>query len=95
MTDKRLGVSRQVIDKGSMREVKSCMKRLCTLRTELRELSLTLRGEIEHLPWLHDAVLERAALAADQVEATARPGKAKETAAEIARRIRAMMEEAP
>ena len=92
MTDKRLGVSRQVIDKGSMREVKSCMKRLRTLRTEFRELSLTLRGEIEHLPWLHDAVLERAALAADQVEATARPGKAKETAAEIGRRIRALKE---
>ena len=94
MTDKQLGVSRQVMDKGSMREVKRCMKRLRTLRTEFRELSLTLRGEIEGLPWLHDAVLEQAALVADQVEATARAGKAKETAAEIGRRIRALMGEA-
>lgn len=80
-------------DKGSMREVKTCMKRLRTLRTEFRELSLTLRGEIEGLPWLHDAVLEQAALVADQVEATARPGGGKDAAAEIGRRIRALMEE--
>ncbi len=37
--------------------------------------------------------LADAALFADQVEATARPGDAKETAAEIGRRIRALMEE--
>ena len=37
--------------------------------------------------------LQEAALIADQVEATARPGDGKETAAEIGRRIRAMMEE--
>jgi hypothetical protein len=78
-------------DKGSMREVKTCMKRLRTLRTEFRELSLTLRGEIEGLPWLHDAVLEQAALVADQVEAE--PGHDKDTAAEIGRRIRALKEE--
>jgi len=76
-----------------MREVKTCMKRLRTLRTEFRELSLTLRGEIEGLPWLHDAVLEQAALIADQVEATARPGDGKDTAGEIGRRIRTLMEE--
>ena len=80
-------------DKGRMREVKTCMKRLRTLRTEFRELSLTLRGEIEGLPWLHDAVLERAARVADQVEATARPGGGKDAAAEIGRRIRALKEE--
>ena len=80
-------------DKGSMREVKTCMKRLRTLRTEFRALSLTLRGEIEGLPWLHDAVLEQAALVADQVEATTRPGDGKDAAAEIGRRIRALIEE--
>ena len=60
----------------------------------LREIADTLqeeRGEVERL---HDALLERAALIADQVEATARPGDGKDAAAEIGRRIRAMMEEA-
>ena len=59
----------------------------------LREIADTLqeeRGEVERL---HDALLERAALIADQVEATARPGDGKDAAAEIGRRIRAMMGE--
>ena len=37
--------------------------------------------------------LQEAALIADQVEATARPGDGKDSAAEIGRRIRALMEE--
>jgi|APGre2960657404_1045060.scaffolds.fasta_scaffold176998_2 hypothetical protein len=40
---------------------------------------------------IFNCVLELAALVADQVEATARPGDGKETAAEIGRRIRALM----
>ena len=39
------------------------------------------------------AALAGAALVADQVEATARPGEAKDAAAEIGRRIRALMED--
>ena len=38
------------------------------------------------------AALAGAALVADQVEATARPGDGKDAAAEIGRRIRAMMD---
>ena len=59
----------------------------------LREIADTLqeeRGEVERL---HDALLERAAQVADQVEAAARPGDGKDAAAEIGLRIRALMEE--
>ena len=59
----------------------------------LREIADTLqeeRGEVERL---HDALLERAAQVADQVEAAARPGDGKAAAAEIGLRIRALMEE--
>jgi len=59
----------------------------------LREIADTLQEERAEVERLHDALLERAAQVADQVEAVARPGDGKDAAAEIGRRIRALMEE--
>ena len=59
----------------------------------LRMIADLLEKERAKVWQMHDDALEIAALIADQVEATARPGEAKETAAEIGRRIRALMEE--
>ena len=58
----------------------------------LRGMADQLRQVSAETHFLSDAVLERAALIADQVEATARPGDAKDAAAEIGRRIRALMD---
>lgn len=46
-----------------------------------------------HETIMTDAALASASLIADRVEATAKPGDGKETAAEIGRRIRALMGE--
>ena len=59
----------------------------------LRGMADQLRQVSAEIHFLSDDVLERAALVADQVGAKARPGEAKDTADEIGRRIRAMMEE--
>lgn len=91
MTDKRRGGSRQVLA-GSMKEFAAAMKRLRTLASELRMINRVIGGEAENLSFLHDDLLEQTALIADQVEATAEPGHGKETAAEIGRRIRALIE---
>lgn len=45
-----------------------------------------------HEDVMTNAALGSAALIADKVEATAKPGDGKDTAAEIGRRIRALME---
>lgn len=65
----------------------------------VNDILLMLRGMADQLrqisaetDCLCDAVLERAALVADQVSAKARPGDGKETADEIGRRIRALIE---
>ena len=96
MTNKRRGGSRQVLA-GSMKEFAAAMKRLRTLaselRAELRAINRAIGDEAENLSFLHDDLLEQTALIADQVEATAEPGHGKETAAEIGRRIRALMDE--
>ena len=92
MTNKRRGGSRQVLA-GSMKEFAAAMKRLRTLASELRVINRVIGGEAENLSFLHDDLLEQTALIADQVEATAEPGHGKETAAEIGRRIRALMDE--
>ena len=60
---------------------------------DLREMAGDLDAEGGELRVMRADLLERAALVADQVGAKARPGEAKETADEIGRRIRAMMEE--
>lgn len=91
MTTKRRGGSRQVLT-GSMKEFAAAMKRLRTLASELRVINRVIGGEAENLSFLHDDLLEQTALIADQVEATAKPGHGKETAAEIGRRIRSLME---
>ena len=59
----------------------------------LRIIADLLEKERAKVWQMHDDALEIAALVADQVGAKARPGEAKETADEIGRRIRAMMEE--
>ena len=92
MTNKRRGGSRQVLA-GSMKEFAAAMKRLRTLASELRVINRVIGGEAENLSFLHDDLLEQTALIADQVEANAEPGDGKETAAEIGRRIRALMDE--
>ena len=60
----------------------------------LRMIADLLEKERAKVWQMQDDALEIAALIADQVEATARPGDGKDAAAEIGRRIRAMMEEA-
>ena len=59
----------------------------------LRGMADQLRQVSAETHFLSDAVLERAALVADQVGAKARPGDGKDTADEIGRRIRALMQE--
>ena len=59
----------------------------------LRGIADQVRQVSAETHFLSDAVLERAALVADQVGAKARHGDAKDAAAEIGRRIRAMMGE--
>jgi len=59
----------------------------------LRGMADQLRQVSAETDYLCNAMLGRAALVADQVGAKARPGEAKETADEIGRRIRAMMED--
>lgn len=73
-----------------MNEFMAARKRL--LAKELHELADDIDDESDGLQMAMAAVLERAALVADQVEANAEPGNGKETAAEIGRRIRALME---
>ena len=59
----------------------------------LRIIADLLEKERAKVWQMHDDALEIAALAADQVEAMARPGDGKDAAAEIGRRIRALMED--
>ena len=59
----------------------------------LRMIADLLEKERAKVWQMHDDALEIAALAADQVEATARPGDGKDAVAEIGRRILALMEE--
>jgi hypothetical protein len=59
----------------------------------LRGMADQLRHVSAETDCLCNAMLQSAALIADQVEATARPGDAKETAEEIGRRILALIEE--
>lgn len=59
----------------------------------LRELADFLDEERANVERRHAGLLEQAARIADQVKATARPGHGKNAAAEIGRRIRALMEE--
>ena len=58
----------------------------------MSDMSDALRAEMGKLLAIRMEVLAQAALIADQVEAAAEPGHGKETAAEIGRRIRALME---
>ena len=60
---------------------------------DLREMAGDLDAEGGELRVMRADLLEQAALVADQVGAKARPGEAKETADEIGRRIRALMQE--
>ena len=63
-------------------------------RASLEEVTgLIVHHEKVLVQTARQAALAGAALVADQVEATARPGDGKDAAAEIGRRIRAMMEE--
>lgn len=59
----------------------------------LRMIADLLEKERAKVWQMHDDALEIAALQADQVGAKARPGDGKDTADEIGRRIRALMEE--
>ncbi len=59
---------------------------------DLRAMAGDLDAESGELRVMRAELLEQAALIADQVEATARPGDGKDAAAEIGRRIRALME---
>ncbi len=61
----------------------------------LRGMADQLRHVSAETDCLCNAMLQRAALIADQVEATARPGDGKDAAAEIGRRIRALIEGTP
>lgn len=74
-----------------MSDFKAWRKRL--LAKELRELADDIDDESNGLQMARDAALQAAALIADQVEAKAEPGDGKETADEIGRRIRALMED--
>ena len=84
-----------------MSDFMAARKRLRIYAKELHELAVDIdeeSGELqmalaEVLEQAALAVLEQAALVADQVEAKAEPGHGKETAAEIGRRIRALMED--
>jgi hypothetical protein len=60
---------------------------------DLREMAADLDAESGEMRVMRAELLEQAASVADQVEATARPGDGKDTAGEIGRRIRALMEE--
>lgn len=63
-------------------------------RASLEEVSgLIVHHEKVLVQTARQAALAGAALVADQVGATARPGDGKDTADEIGRRIRSMMEE--
>jgi len=59
-------------------------------RADFMKRFVRLLTHHEHI--MTDAALNRAALIADKVEAVAKPGDGKEAAAEIGRRIRAMLE---
>lgn len=58
----------------------------------LRELADFLDEERAKMERMRDNTLEQAALIADQVKSTARPGHGKNAAAEIGRGIRALKE---
>ena len=60
---------------------------------QLRALAVTLDAEGDELLLLRDDALEQAARMADRVEMEARPGDGKDAAAEIGRRIRALIGE--
>lgn len=64
-------------------------KEMITAETLARSLSDSIARMMDEAIY---AALAEAALIADHVEATARPGDGKDTAAEIARRIRVIME---
>ena len=76
-----------------MNDFIAARKRLNVYAKELRELADDIDEESDELRVMRADLLEQAALVADQVEATARPGDGKDAAAEIGRRIRAMMGE--
>ena len=75
-----------------MNDFMAARKRLHIYAKELHEMADDIADESDGLQMALAAVLERAALVADQVGATASPGDGKETADEIGRRIRALME---
>lgn len=67
-------------------------------RTAHNDLALTaaegmLEGLLTQMYVMRNDLIEACATIADEVEAVARPGDGKDTADEIGRRIRAMMEE--
>lgn len=74
-----------------MNDFIAARKRLNVYAKELRELADDIDEESDELRVMRADLLEQAALVADQVEATARPGDGKDAAAEIGRRIRALM----
>ena len=76
-----------------MNDFTAARKRLYLWAKELHEVADEIDEESGDLLGVRVGVLEQAALIADQVEATARPGDGKDAAAEIGRRIRALMEE--
>ena len=76
-----------------MNDFTAARKRLYLCAKELHELADDIDAESGELLVVRVGVLEQAALVADQVGAKARPGDGKDTADEIGRRIRAMMEE--
>jgi len=75
-----------------MNESIAAADRLKTYSKRLRVLASNLEAEAGESLITRLSLLEQAAVIADQVEATAEPGHGKEAAAEIGRRIRALME---
>ena len=75
-----------------MNESIAAADRLKTYSKRLRVLASKLEAEGGESLITRLSLLEQAAHIADQVEAKAEPGHGKKTAAEIGRRIRALME---
>jgi hypothetical protein len=76
----------------NMKEIKAKRDWFREYAKELRALAVTVDAEGDDLLLLRAEVLEDAARMADRVEMEARPGDGKDAAAEIGRRIRALME---
>ena len=76
-----------------MNDFKAASNRFQRYAEDLREMACDLDAESGEILVMRAELLEQAALVADQVGAKARPGDGKDTADEIGRRIRALMED--